>query len=422
MLSHKTPTVVLLFWILVAGVYVWAAARQKSHVNLSAAAGGQYPYLMYAKGIAQDGLTGHFGDRNRMPLYPALVAMIHHPDWDTFVDRSAWFSVFSSLAVLNGLGLLFLRVLTPWPAAVLTLTAAFIVFIPNASFVQPELLYYGLFFVSLVMLCRLIRRPTPGLAAAAGFVLGLAYLTKASALPTIAAYVAVALTQAVIRAVVGRNAGSGGPSEAAHATPGRIGLCAAVVLVVFLATVYPYISNSRAKFGRYFYNVNSTFFMWCDNWAQAQAFADRYHISEGYPDAPPDQIPGPLNYWRTHDAGRIVGRLTYGLRTLASMAYKGSYGKYLAAAIALAAIVAIRNAQRIRRWNIEDLAVGVFCALVLAAYTFVYAWYVPVAYGDRFILSLVLPVMFGAFWLAERGWASDSPTQIFCCDDEHLAI
>ncbi len=421
MLSRSRLTVVLLLWLVAAGVYVAAAARQKARLNLSAAAGGQYPYLKYADGIARDGLSGYFGDRNRMPLVPALLAMVWNRDWDTFVARGAWFGIISSLAILVGLGLLHHRVLAPWPATALTLTAAFVVFIPKASFVQAELLYYALFFLSLLMLCRLIRRPQPAWAAGAGVVLGLTFLTKASALPVLAAYVVVAAVVAVARAmppsrVALARAGSSRrlepaaqedtprglkPAAGEVPAPRRIALCAAVVPLVFVAVVYPYISNSRARFGRYFYNVNSTFFMWCDNWTEAQAFADKHRISERFPDAPAGEIPGPAHYWRTHTTTEITGRVSYGLGTLAAMAWRSSYGKYLAAAMVLIAIAALRNARRIWHWSVEDWALGVFCALVLGGYTLVYAWYVSVAYGDRFILSLMLPVMFAAFWVVQ---------------------
>ena len=76
MLSHGKLTAVLLFWLLAAGLYVAAGARQSARLNLSAAAGGQYPYLKYAEGIARDGPGAYFGDRNRMPLVPALLSMV----------------------------------------------------------------------------------------------------------------------------------------------------------------------------------------------------------------------------------------------------------------------------------------------------------------------------------------------------------
>ena len=53
MASRKTLILVSAFWIVAAAAYLAAAARQKAHLNLSATAGGQYPYLVYAEGLAE---------------------------------------------------------------------------------------------------------------------------------------------------------------------------------------------------------------------------------------------------------------------------------------------------------------------------------------------------------------------------------
>ena len=57
-----------LLWLGAASLYLWAAAERKVHLNLSAAAGGQMPYLLYARNMAREGSGEYFGDRNRMPL------------------------------------------------------------------------------------------------------------------------------------------------------------------------------------------------------------------------------------------------------------------------------------------------------------------------------------------------------------------
>ncbi len=91
------------FWLLTGAAYVWGGWQQKERLNLSATAGGQYPYLTYAKRIADTGLTESYGDRNRMPLYPLLLSLVGEEDWDTFVERSAWFAIASSVAVLRSI-------------------------------------------------------------------------------------------------------------------------------------------------------------------------------------------------------------------------------------------------------------------------------------------------------------------------------
>ncbi len=401
------------FWLIVGMGYVWAAGRQKQRINLSAAAGGQYPYLVYTRQVAEAGVTRHFGDRNRMPLYPSLLALAYDEDWDTFVARSAWFAIVSSLVILVGIGGLAYRSLPPWPATALTLTAVIAVFIQKASFVQAELLYYGLLLASWLLLCRVIRRPGAWWALPAGVLLGLTHLTKASGAATLVAFVAavgvhcVVLAWQVKRPAVRDLEGPVSPKAR------DVLLSGVIVVVTFLAVTYPYLSNNQARFGRYFYNVNSTFFMWCDSWEEAQAFADAHHISEHYPAASPDEIPGPLNYWRTHSLKRILGRLGYGFRTLAALAWHGPYAKYLALVVVFCTALAAGQVRRLKKPALEDWIIGLFCAMFFGGYLLSYAWYAQVAFGDRFLLSLFLPTMFAVWWWACRLSHSIPPRRFF---------
>jgi len=392
----------VLFWAVVAAAYVWGGLQQKERVNLSATAGGQYPYLVYARGIAQEGPAGYVGDRNRMPLYPILLATVHDEDWDAFVHRSSRFAIVSSLLILAGIGVMVYRTLPAWPATALLLVATFGVFIHKASFVQAELLYYGLLFACWMLLCRLILRPDPRWAALAGVLSGVTYLTKASALVTPVVFALVALVQASTLALRRNRDGVAWEEEPGRPSAGRVLGSAGIVVVLFLVTTYPYLSANKARFGRYFYDVNSRFFMWCDSWAEAKAFADEYRISEGYPPAPPDEIPGPVNYRKSHTPEQIGQRLLYGFRTLGGLAIENSCTKYLAVAVAFCLVMGLQQRGRLRELSVAAWLTVVFCVLFFSVYLVSYAWYAPIAYGDRFMLSLFLPAMFAALWLGHR--------------------
>ena len=151
--SRKGAVVLIALWIVVGSIYVWAAWQQKQRVNLSAAAGGQMPYLVYAQGVAGDGLANHFGDRNRMPLVPSLLSFVYHENWDTFVSRAASFAIVSSGLILIGIGFLAYRHLPRWPATVLTLTATCCVFLPNSPLVQAAVGYYSTLFAGCLRCC-----------------------------------------------------------------------------------------------------------------------------------------------------------------------------------------------------------------------------------------------------------------------------
>ncbi|MCH8148202.1 MAG: tetratricopeptide repeat protein [Planctomycetes bacterium] len=411
--SRKGNVFLIAMWIVVGSIYVWAAWQQKQRINLSAAAGGQMPYLVYAQGVSHDGLAKHFGDRNRMPLIPSLLSFVYDEDFDTFVNRSSLFAIAGSAMILMGIGFLAYRHLPPWLATVLTLTATFCVFLPKASFLQAELAYYGLLLTAWLLMCRLLRRRSVWLAITAGVTLGVAFLAKASALGALIAFVATAVLQAACQFFRPARQDASGTDRPSQSTGWKTLRDTGLLVIGFLLVAGPYLAANKSRFDRYFYNVNSTFFLWCDSWAQARAFAVANPIAEKYPQVPPDQIPGPGNYWRSHTASHMLKRLTYGVTTLAALAMHGSYAKYLALVSGFCLVLAVR-----RRRTRENILSGygfvvLFCLLFFGGYALSYAWYAQVAYGDRFVLSLLLPALFGGLWLADRLAADLQPFPLF---------
>jgi len=393
-MSKKHATFVLVvFWVLAGSLYISATVRQKSHLNLSATAGGQYPYLTYARGIAETGLLNHVGDRNRMPLYPALLSIVYDSDWDRFAQKATWMGITLSVAVLVGIGVLAHVVLPRLPATALTLAVAFGVFLDKASFVQAEHLFYGLFFLSWWLAVGLLKKPGFVRGAATGVTLALSYLTKASALPLLVSLI-VFLVIKIAVPLSRKSVAPEGEPISEHIRPRTKPLLSAIaVLVCFVIVVFPYIRENKARFGRYFYNVNSEFFMWCDTWSQAKDFADTYHISSQYPNLPPERIPSPGNYLASHSTGECLVRLGTGLTAMGRMIVRSSYGYYLLGTLACCLVVAVPRAGRLRETQADTWFVVIFCAATLLAYLLAYAWYVQVAYGDRFVRSLIAPAM-----------------------------
>ena len=407
-LSRLGLGMLLLLWVLMAVWYVQTARHQNSVLNLSATAGGQYPYLVYASGLARNGQAPYLGDRNRMPLLPAMLSVFHDDDWETFVERAAWFSIVLSVLILIGIGGLAYASLPAWSATAFTIVAMSTVFIYKASFVQVELLYYGLLLVSWVLLCRVILRPSIAWAAAAGATLGLTFLAKASGAATLSAFLAASVVHLVLiirpRRVTGEN-----PADGTGGRGTDVLLSTVVVVFVSAAIAYPYLNHNRTRFGRYFYNVNSTFFMWCDSWSEAKAFADTYQISDRYPtDAPPERIPSPGNYWRRHSTQQIAQRAWNGLCALGHLAWHGPYAKYLLVVVVFCGAIGLKHYRQLRSIPLEGWIAALFCAMFFGGYLASYAWYAQIAYGDRFLISLFLPALFGAFWLCHR---FDRPTR-----------
>ena len=413
----------VLFWIVAGALYVAAALRQKAHLNLSPTAGGQMPYLVYAQHVAEEGIFGHFGDRNRMPLVPVLVSLVHDDDWLTLANRASWLAIGLSLALLAAMGFIAYRDLSPLMATAFLLIVAVAVFLPQASFVQADVAYYALFFCSWWFMVRIIERPTLGRAAALGLLVALTYLTKASVLLAMPIF----LTVLVLRAIVSGRKRDESPNSkkfnsisSIDSVDSKRGILAAVVAaVVFLAAVFPYLQHNKERYGRYFYNVNTTFFVWCDSWAQAQRFAEKYEIDQHYPDVPAEMVPSPISYWLTHTPKQVGQRLAYGFKTLGKLTVESSAFKYLLLLGAAAGILMIVWAPYAKRLiNGHGWAIA-FGTLLLVAYVLVYSWYVVVAYGDRFVLSLVPPVLFALFLFVDRV-ASSTPE--ICVRGRRLSV
>jgi len=391
------------FWLIFACAYVAAGLRQRERLNLSATAGGQMPYLVYAQQVAVEGVFGHFGDRNRMPLVPVLASIVYDPDWDQFVAGASYLSIFLSVGLLAAMGVIAYRSLTPLLATAFLLVVAITVFARQASFLQADVPFYALFFCSWWAMSRLLHRPGSLLAAVTGLLWGLTFLTKASILLAIPLWAGMMGWRALWSAQGKTTArDSRSVEESRGLSWGRWAGAACITILVFLAVVYPYLRNNKERFGRYFYNVNTTFFVWCDSWGQAQSFAEKYVIDQHFPDAPAEIIPGPLHYWRTHTAGQIGSRFAYGLSTLGKLVFRSSAFKYILLFIAVAIIATVlrppeaRSTLHAHRWTIA------WTVTVILAYALAYSWYVVVAYGDRFVLSLVPVVLFCLFAFTDR--------------------
>ncbi|MGH9892009.1 MAG: hypothetical protein ACREA0_08515, partial [bacterium] len=190
----------------------------------------------------------------------------------------------------------------------------------------------------------------------------------------------------------------------ADASPGRIvgrqlGLPAAVTLA-FLITVSPYLVTSKRVFGHAFYNVNSTFYMWYDEWPQAMHGSFPRGDRIGWPSMPPEQVPSPAKYLSEHSTQQMTTRIGDGLSFLFGNAVQRyGYWKYVlfygAVAMAVLGLHWRWGAGLLRRhpW------VALFVVGYFVGYAVLYAWYVPIARGNRLVLALFLPFLFAVGWL-----------------------
>jgi len=366
-------------------LYAWGAMRQAARVNTDVSRSDQGAYLTAMARMRATGFR-YLGDRNRMPLYPGIQALLTDPQAspEAAFERAKRVNVLLSILILAALFPILRAWLPRLQALNVVLITAFTVFMFKAGWVQAEILFYFLSFALWLLLIELLREPSPTYGALAGVLAGLAYLTKASVLPTLILWVAwscVVVAWDLLRrerALAWKRLASTG-----------------VVVLLALTVVFPYLDDNKRIFGHWFYNVNTTFYAWCDSWDEAASGVKAAGAMEHWPSLPPDQVPSPARYLETHTTGQIVHRLVRGSAVVLKRAlHSYGYVHYLFLYGGFASFLLWRH----RGWAFAAVkrhgAIFGFLAAYFAVSFLLVAWYVPIASGNRFLLAHFLPLLF----------------------------
>jgi hypothetical protein len=374
--------------LLVLAIYGFEAHARRRLMSTPPSFGDQAAYLAYAQQMQESGYAV-IGERNRMPVFPFLLSLIYRPGMTEteFLTRAQTFNVNLSVILLLALYFIFRRYFPPLYAVALLSAAAFGVFLYRAGHAQVEVLYYFVSFCAFVLLLRMLIAPRWWLAALSGAIVGVAHLTKASVLPALGLWIAVFLAQTLW---IWR---WGGERRSANIRQG-LGMLL-LVIVTFLAVVFPYIQTSKKIYGQFFYNVNSTFVMWCDSASEGWEFLSAYGQDVKWRELPRELIPSPEKYWREHSLGEIAYRLAHGLRRLATQNARAiGYYKFVVALVFAAGIFVVRQRHRARELLAEKPFAVAFSFLFFAIYLVLYAWYDAIVNDTRFVLSIFLPFIF----------------------------
>ena len=272
---------------------------------------------------------------------------------------------------------------------------AFLCFAIKAPWFQAEILFYTLFAFAFMLSIESIRCPRWYKSVGVGLLFALAHFTKASALPGIALYTC---SFAVPLLAQFRSRGL------SRQRIFLIALRAFTPLFVFIVALFPYFNESKARYGQFFYNVNSTFYIWYDSWGQAKFGTKAAGDREGWPDMPDEEIPSLTKYLEEHTFTQIAQRFIKGAARIHENACSGAEGpSQLGICIHAGAVVLLafcclclqRSAGR-GQLGKKDIQTGLFAAMFFSVYLLLYAWYVPIASGPRLILALLIPL----FWTA----------------------
>jgi hypothetical protein len=398
--------------VALAVFYVVAATEHASRVNTFKARGDQSGYLGDGQDVYANwhGATPPIviGQRNRMPLYAAFLAAFWSPAWsdDDFFTKAKIWNIYLSLALLAVLAVIFAYYLPPLPATNLTLIVAFGYFIFKAGYTQAELLFYFLLFVAFLLFWDILTRPagrsaTLGRATGAGAVAALAHLTKAAILPLVAIFIVAGAVGAFRRRTTN-------PKSARAEAAALILVC-----IAFLLVLSPYLRTSKTVFGRYFYNVNTTFYVWYDDWPQASVGTIKHGDDVGWPKMAAEDLPSASRYWREHTVAQMTSRVAGGFWDMVDRSYK-TYWYFKYVILYLACVLAVLTSRRreLKARILANPAAAVFLLLYATVYLFGIAFYAPVSGTGttRFVIAHLTPLFFvfslllASDWLAGAEW------------------
>ena len=115
-------------------------------------------------------------------------------------------------------------------------------------------------------------------------------------------------------------------------------------------------SAAARVFGHYFYNVNTAFDVWYDDWPDASVGTYQHGDGVGWPKMPPDEIPSARKYWRTHSVGQILSRVGGGLAEMATISYRRFwYLKYVVLYVAFALILMATCWRPFHEWKVAGV-------------------------------------------------------------------
>lgn len=420
----------ILLSVLFLCIYLLGAAVQAFYVNVDANQADQENYLARALSLKADFLQ-NITEGNRMPVYPWLLSFLYRPGLtrEDYFRRAKIFNIILSVILLFALYFIFRRYLDGQDAKMLLLIIAFTVFMPRAGYVQCELPFYFLNFCAFLLYWGCLQQPGGRRAAGAGALAGLCYLTKAAALPAVVWFIGCYLMFHLVAPVLKNLAGYLKSTEVTP--PGHI-LKNAVFLflfgLIFFTTVSPYIRANNKVFGHYFYNVNSTFYIWYDSWDEVVKGTRAHGDREGWPSLPAEEIPTGAKYWREHSWSQISGRLVNGLVLITTNALGGfGYAQYFCIYFAIC-LLALRQQYRavvdsLKRNN--NFIVVVSLALYFLFYAFIYGFGAAIFKGPRHPLAQYLPALFIMFYFLSRVGFSYYVQKVKCqfnMREVHIAV
>ena len=388
----------LYIFILVISGYFYhiSAVHHAEVVNTDIQRSDQSVYVEFTRKVAESGFV-YTGERNQTPGYPFFQAIFcgGKKSNETIFSCGKQVNIVLSEVLLLLIFLIVLKINSFEHAFLISMVTGFSLFLFKSGYYTVELFYYFMIFVGFILMCKMLIKPSSSLGIITGIILGVALLLKNAILPGFVLFLLIYVI-VELNLIFQKNKTSNEIQQ--RKFKWRHISAITMVIAGFLGVIYPYIRENKVVYGHYFYNVNTTFYIWYDSWVDAMVDGHKYGFRDSWPDLPPDELPGIQKYLREHLFSDIVDRFTHGLSI--QIAYlKESYGSfnYLMIYSLTLVILLVINAGQISKLIRRHWVLIMFLSMYILGYIFLFAWYTPIASGPRFFLSLFLPILIGVF-------------------------
>lgn len=373
-------------------------AQQQSPVNNDLTRSDQGAYMNFARRAYESNLQ-FTGNRNRMPLYPWIQALFYSPQMDdeAFFQQGKQLNIALSLLCLLTLGIAFFAKFSKIYAFYSILFIAFLVFAIKSPFFQTEILFYTLFSFAFILSLDTLISPKWYKPIGVGLLFALAHLSKASAM--FGLFIFISSYGILFRHKLFRRRLDGEEVR-------RILYHALAPLVVFMILLFPYFQESKERYGSYFYNVNTTFYMWHDTWREANNGTRAAGDHAGWPKLPDEEIPSLSKYLKEHSLSDIISRFRLGAKRFiwagcndqfSPFAY--GYCNQVVLNVMMVAVCllffAVFRGGRVKS-SYKNTQAAWWIILFFGLYGLSFIWYLPIssrAGGVRMLLALVIPLL-----------------------------
>lgn len=371
-----------------AAVFVYGASHHSSYVNTDFNKTDQNSYMNFSIKIHET--NGSFtGVRNRMPLYPRIMSLFYSDGLSKqdYFNFGKQINIYASLSLLLIIYLLCRNKLNIGMSTLVLFVSGFSVFIFRAAYFHPEPLFYTLNFCIFLCFVNLFKKISWGVVSATGILIGMAYLTKASVL--LSAFIGLGLLSIKLFVQV----------LFAKKFDKKLLIAIASIIIGFLIVAFPYLQESKVKYTKHFYNVNTTFAIWADTAEEYKLGPKSHGDRKGWPTMPKEDIPSFEKYINEHNVFDILFRLgKYGKGIVFECLTSYGYQFFILLSYIWIAVLGMVYKNDFKNMFVSHIWESSFILGYLVINFLACSWYGPIELGNRLILAHFLPLIFSLSW------------------------